>query len=271
MKYPASTQPAATAFTRQSGLFDTLYAGNTIVHYKRRRVRSHLQQLLAPGSRILELNAGTGEDAVCFAQEGYRVHATDISSGMQDILRQKVQHLGLQHNISNELCSYTRLENLQDKGPYDAIFSNFAGLNCTDQLDKVIQSLAPLLKPGGTATLVILPRFCLWETLLVFKGKIKTAFRRFFSSRGRRAHIEGVYFSCWYYSPSYVIKAAAPYFDPIATEGLCTLVPPSYIEGFAEKYPHLYAWLVRKEERWKSKWPWKSIGDYYIISLKKKL
>jgi len=122
---------------------------------------------------------------------------------------------------------------------------------------------------GGTATLVILPGFCLWETLLVFKGKIRTAFRRFFSRHGRRAHIEGAYFSCWYYSPSYVKRAAAPLFDVVSAEGLCTLVPPSYIEGFAEKHPRVYAWLVKKEERLKTTWPWRNIGDYYIITLRK--
>ena len=37
----------------------------------------------AAGS-ILELNAGTGTDAVWFAERGYRVHATDIAEGMQD-------------------------------------------------------------------------------------------------------------------------------------------------------------------------------------------
>lgn len=267
---PSYEQQAATAFTRQSPVFDDIYAGNTIVHYKRQRVRGHVQALLAPGSHILELNAGTGEDAIYFAQQGYRVHATDISEGMQAMLQKKAAQAGLQHSITNELCSYTDLEHIQHKGPYDAVFSNFAGLNCTSELDKVIQSLAPLLKPGGYATLVILPRFCLWESLLVFKGKFKTAFRRFWSSRGRRAHIEGVYFSCWYYNPSYVARAAAPFFDIMATEGLCTLVPPSYIEGFAEKHPRIYAWLLKKEERLRYTWPWRSIGDYYIITLRKK-
>jgi ubiquinone/menaquinone biosynthesis C-methylase UbiE len=262
-------QQAATAFTRQSTVFDNIYAANTIVHYKRRRVRRHVQALLTPGSHILELNAGTGEDAIYFAQQGYRVHATDISEGMQDKLREKTAQAGLQDTISTELCSFTDLDHLQHIGPYDAVFSNFAGLNCTGKLDKVIQSLAPLLKPGGHATLVILPRFSLWESLLVFKGKFRTAFRRFLSSRGRRAHIEGAYFSCWYYNPSYVKRAAAPYFDVVAIEGLCTLVPPSYIEGFAEKYPRAYAWLVKKEERLKNTWPWRSIGDYYIITLKR--
>lgn len=263
-------QQAASAFTRQSPVFDDIYAGNTIVHYKRQRVRRHVQDLLSPGSHILELNAGTGDDAIYFARQGYRVHATDISEGMQAMLRKKTAHAGLQDAVTSELCSFTDLEHLQRKGPYDAVFSNFAGLNCTHELDKVIQSLAPLLKPGGYATLVILPRFCLWETLLAVKGKFSTAFRRFFSSKGRRAHIEGVYFSCWYYNPSYVKRAAAPFFEVVATEGLCTLVPPSYIEGFAEEYPRLYAWLMKREEKWKSKWPWKNIGDYYIITLKRK-
>jgi len=269
---PASNeQQAAAAFTRQSTIFDDIYAGNTIVHYKRQRVRRHMEFLLAPGSAILELNAGTGDDALYFARQGHHVHATDISAGMQAELKKKVMLAGLHHKISNELCSYTDLEHLQRRGPYDAIFSNFAGLNCTNELNKVMQSLSPLLKPGGTATLVILPRFCLWETLLVFKGKLKTAFRRFVSSKGRRAHIEGTYFSCWYYSPAYIKRVAAPWFDVMALEGLCTIVPPSYIEGFAEKYPRIYSWMVKKEEKLKSKWPWRNIGDYYIITLMKKL
>ena len=65
------------------------------------------------------------------------------------------------------------LDNLKNRGPYDHIFSNFAGLNCTDELNKVLDSFNCLLKPGGFVTLVILPKFCLWEFLLLFKGKFK--------------------------------------------------------------------------------------------------
>ena len=93
-----------------------------------------------------------------------------------------------------------------NRGPYDLIFSNFAGLNCTNELDKVLQSFDSLLKPGGIVTLVILPKFCLWEFLLLFKGKFKTAFRRFSGSKGAKAHIEGEYFRCWYYNPSFIRK-----------------------------------------------------------------
>ena len=149
------------------------------------------------------------------------------------------------------------------------VFSNFAGLNCTGELDKVLLSLGDLLKPNGVATLVILPKFCLWETLLVFKGKFRTAFRRFFSRNGRAAHLEGTHFRCWYYNPSYVVKTLQGRFALLSIEGLCTLVPPSYIEHFAEKRPRIYSFLKAKEDKLRSRRPWKFIGDYYIVSLRK--
>ncbi|HTD41030.1 MAG TPA: class I SAM-dependent methyltransferase, partial [Mucilaginibacter sp.] len=216
------------------------------------------------------LNSGTGEDAIFFAEKGHHVHATDISEGMQQQLMLKVQKHQLGEKITNELCSYTALGQLINKGPYDLIFSNFAGLNCTNELDKVLKSLSPLLKPNGMVTLVILPKFCLWETLLLFKGKFRTAFRRFFSSNGRTAHVEGNYFKCWYYNPSYITKRMKDQFEVLGIEGLCTIGPPSYIEGFAEKHPGTYSFLKKWEDKQKSRWPWKYMGDYYIISLKKK-
>jgi ubiquinone/menaquinone biosynthesis C-methylase UbiE len=272
MKEPVNhinEQQVALAFTGQSAIFDQLYATNGIVAYKRERVRQFLLKYLDPESRILELNAGTGDDAIFLAKQGHHVHATDISTGMQDRLKEKVLFHGMNAFVSQELCSFTSLENLSDKGPFDCIFSNFAGLNCTGDLHKVLASFDYLLKPGGTVVLVVLPRFCLWETLLMFKGKFKTAGRRFFSSGGRKARIDGAFFTCWYYSPGFIRRALNKKFERKELEGLCTIVPPSYIENFTEKYPGLYGWLCRMENRLKGRWPWKYIGDYYIISLQK--
>ncbi|MEO8886929.1 MAG: class I SAM-dependent methyltransferase [Mucilaginibacter sp.] len=261
---------AAEAFSAQSGVFDAIYSDNTIVNYKRQRVREHVLKYLQPCSNILELNSGTGEDAVFFAGNGHHVHATDISAGMQQQLKAKVGKHSLSHIISNELCSFTQLHLLKNKGQYDHIFSNFAGLNCTGDLDKVLLSLPQLLKQGGKVTLVVLPKFCLWESLLLFKGKFKTATRRWFSKNGVRAHVEGAYFNCWYYNPSYIIDTLNPSFEVLAVEGLCTIVPPSYLEGFAEKHPRLYSLLTLLEARFKSTRLFRSIGDYYIITLVKK-
>jgi len=263
-------QFAAAAFSKQSAVFDAIYSNNTIVQYKRERVREAMMRYVQQGSHILELNCGTGEDAIFFAQNGYTVHATDISQGMLNKAAAKIHQQALDEKISFEQCSYTNLQSLKDHKQYDAIFSNFGGLNCTNELDKVLSSFKTILKPGGVACLVILPKFCLPETLLIFKGKFKTAMRRFFSSKGRTAHIEGEYFTCWYYNPSYVKRILKGDFSVETIEGLCTFVPPSYIEHFAEKYPRMFGWLKSIEQRLKSSWPWRTIGDYYIMVLRRK-
>lgn len=263
-------EQSAKAFSLQSKIFDELYKRDCIIQYKRERVRSVAERFIKPGGQVLELNSGTGEDTIWFAERGHTVHATDISAGMQEKLLAKVNALNLQEKISTEIISFTDLQNLKARREYDLIFSNFAGLNCTGELDIVLDSFSALLKPNGVALLVILPKFCLWEFLLLFKGKFKTAFRRFFSNKGVQAHVEGTYFRCWYYNPSYVIKNLQDQFTVLTVEGLCTVVPPSYIDGFAEKHPRFFSFLKGKENKLKASWPWKYIGDYYIIALEKK-
>jgi ubiquinone/menaquinone biosynthesis C-methylase UbiE len=262
----------AKAFSKQALIFDAYDAGNTIIHYKRQRVREHVLRYLPPQSSILELNAGTGTDAVFFAGQGHYVHATDIADGMQQKLKEKVQQLGLTNKVTAELCSFTALSTLRHKGPYDLIFSNFAGLNCTRDLQKVLDSFGPLLKPGGQVTLVILPPFSLWETLLLFRGNAKMAFRRLFSrQKGAPAHVEGVHFRCWYHSPALVRRTMKKNaFQLLGLEGLCTIVPPSYMDKFTTRFPNTYRILCAWEDRWKDRWPWRTIGDYYIISFRKK-
>jgi ubiquinone/menaquinone biosynthesis C-methylase UbiE len=262
-------QIVTAAFTKQSFVFDEIYSPNIIVQYKRERVRNHVEQFLKPNNSILELNAGTGEDAIYFANKGYTVHATDISEGMQQQLINKRNIAGLSDKISTELCSFTHLSQLSNKGPFNHIFSNFAGLNCTNELDKVLQSFSTLLKPGGIITLVIMPRFCLWEVLTFFKGNFKNAFRRF-RKNGSKAHIEGVNFLCWYYSPSYVKYILKEEFETLSVEGLCSIVPPSYFENFPVKYAWLYEQMKKLEDKLKNSFWCRNTGDYFIISLQKK-
>lgn len=262
---------AAEAFTKQSRVFDQLYNDDLIIQYKRKRVREHILKYAESECNMLELNCGSGEDAIFFAKKGFTVHATDVSTGMLEVLKQKIYSTGYNDKISFEECSFTELECLQVKQSFDYVYSNFGGLNCTTELEKVLSSLNAVVSPGGTVTLVIISKFCLWETLMLFKGKFKTAFRRFFSDKGRKAHVEGNFFKCWYYSPSFIKKHLQTDFDLLRIEGLCTIVPPSYIENFGEKYPGVFSFLKKKEGQLKAKWPWNRIGDYFIISLRKRI
>ena len=262
---------AEEAFTKQSKVFDYLYNDDVIIQYKRQRVRDHILQYEKTNDFMLELNCGTGEDAIFFAQHGFKVHATDISTGMLEELKDKIDKHFLGDKVSVEEISFTELAHLKNQQQFDYVYSNFGGLNCTAQLEKVLHSFDRIVKPGGVVTLVIISKFCLWETLLLFKGKFKTAFRRFFSGKGRKAHVEGSFFRCWYYSPSFIKKRLASGFEFLSLEGLCTLVPPSYIENFAEKYPKAFTFLKLKENKFKACWPWNRVGDYFIISFRKKI
>lgn len=260
---------AAAAFSRQASLFDQTYQSNPIIRYKRERVRKAMLHILKPGAAILELNAGTGDDAIWFASRGYRVHATDISEGMLQKMEDKISAAEIK-NITIEQCSFTELDSLKNKGPYDHIFSNFGGLNCTGDLAKVLENFSSLLNPGGTLTLVIISPFCLWESLQIFRGRFKDATRRFFSKRGRKAVVEGNAFTCWYYKPSFIKTLLQSGFECLGLEGLCSLVPPSYMENFPYKFPKLFSSLKSIENKWRSSWPVRGMGDYYIISFSKK-
>jgi ubiquinone/menaquinone biosynthesis C-methylase UbiE len=259
----------AQAFSRQAPHFDVLYGTDAIIQYKRSRVRAHILSFLKGGNTLLELNCGTGADALYFAERGFHVHATDLSSVMLDALQQKREVYPAGSRVTCEPCSFLRLGELKNKGPYDYLFSNFGGLNCTGELSVVLSSLNDLVKPGGYVTLVIISRFCLWETLLLLKGRLRTATRRFFAGNGRTAKVEGTSFRCWYYSPSYVRRHIDSSFELVSLEGLCTLVPPSYIEHFAEKHPQLFSFLKKREDALKHRWPWNQMGDYFIITFKK--
>lgn len=263
-------QQAADAFSNQAPLFDSIYENDLIVQYKRERVRAQVNSFLKPQSAILELNAGTGEDAVYFAKAGHTIHATDISEAMQNELQQKIKFNGVEKNVTTEICSFNQLENIKDTGPYDMVFSNFAGLNCTSDLQKVLQDCSALIKPNGYLTVVIMPSFCLWEFLLLFKGNFKTAFRRFAGKQGAEAHVEGKYFRCWYYNPSFIKQTLQKDFKVIVQEGLCVIVPPSYFKNFATKNKKLFAFLKKAEHKLKSLWPFRAMGDYYILTLQKK-
>ncbi|MBX7150563.1 class I SAM-dependent methyltransferase [bacterium] len=255
----------ADAFTRQSTYFDDYEVHNPILQWMRKQVWQHVESFLKPNSRILELNAGTGIDAVHFAQLGHVVHATDISEGMLLQLRNKVQQYQLEKQITFQQCSFTELDQISQQ-PFDYIFSNFGGLNCIDDLKVVTQHLPRLLRTGGMVTWVILPRICPWEMMMVLKNHLKLATRRF-KKGGSSAHIEGLYFKCFYHSPASVVQAFGRNFELIKLQGLASLSPPPYLDDFAKKFPRAYRLLTLLDEKTSAYFPFNHCADHYILTV----
>lgn len=234
----------------------------------RKQIHAHCMRHFKPGETILELNCGTGIDATYFAGQGMKVHATDLSEGMLLELKKKIEKKNLADKISVQQCSFTKLEKIEKKN-FDRIFSDFGGMNCEKEIDKVITSFKALLKPGGTATLVIMPPVCPWELLLALKGNFKTAFRRLKKS-GAVSHLEGEHFMSYYFAPSKIISDFGMEYETVELQGLGSLVPPPYLESFPQKHPGLFKKLKHLDEKVCHTFPFNRWADHFILTMRLK-
>ncbi|MDK1028418.1 MAG: methyltransferase domain-containing protein [Anaerolineae bacterium] len=255
----------AEAFSRKARVYDAYGESNPIVEWSRKQARLSLLRRLKPQDAILELNAGTGADAAHFVSQGFRVHATELADGMLEQLKAKVKQLNQNERFTFQQCSFTNLDSVQG-GPYDALFSNFGGLNCIPTLELMTEGLPRLLKPGAWVVLVLLAKICPWEIAQLLRGHWAAATRRL-RPGGVLANVEGIQFKTYYFTPRQVQNTFPPSFQFVSLQSLCLFCPPSYLEKFSKKYPKLTANLMRLDERLNDKWPLNSWGDFFILTM----
>ena len=263
-KPPSDT--IAEAFSLTAEKYDSFAQDHPHLTRMRNKVYDHVARHVPPGSRILELNAGTGTDAIQLARRGYIVHATDIAPGMLARQRQKVRELHLEGRVTVEERSFLSLRDVPG-APFDAVFSDLGGLNCVPDLSPVIAQLPGVLRPGGIVSWVIMPHVCLWEMAEVFRGHFRLAFRRF--ARGAvRANLEGLQFDVYYFSPRQVLRWFGGEYRLLAVEGLSVLTPTAESKSFAVALPRAYRMLSWLDDRLSPHWPWSGWGDFFMMSLR---
>jgi len=260
------TETIAEAFSRTAEKYDAFAEHHPHLTRLRNKVYAHLDGLLEPSTRILELNAGSGVDAIHLAQRGYQVHATDIAPGMLARAHDKVERLGLNKSVTIQECSFMDLSQVQT-GPFEAVFSDMGGLNCIPDLSPVIHELPKVLQPGGLVTWVLMPPICLWEMAEILRGHKNLAFRRL-SPTGTRSHLEGLYFNVYYFSPQQVLAWFGADYQLVKLEGLSVLTPTAESKNLAIRHPRLYGALAWLDDRLSAIPPWRGWGDFYIISLR---
>ncbi len=251
--------------------YDAHFTHTSIGRMQRGFVIGWLARYLTSPKKILEINCGTGEDAVQLALLGHSILATDASEKMIKEARKK--NLSNQNStVKFECTNFNSLNKNFNSQKFDIIFSNFGGLNCADEeeLSKLSADFGELLNGNGKLFFVVMGRACKWEQLyFLLKGNLEKAFRRK-SSEGVLTQIGEVAFNTYYYSPSELRTIFGEHFDLEFKRPIGLFVPPSFLQPFFENK----LWLLKilglldyslTYFSFLSNW-----ADHYVIVLSKK-
>jgi SAM-dependent methyltransferase len=262
---PAS---AGLAFDRLAAAYDSLFTFSVIGKSQREVVWRRALSVFATGSHILELNCGTGEDALFLANAGITVTACDASLGMIEQARHKMTVESPDARVKFLTLRTEEIDSLPQALCFDGVFSNFSGLNCVGDLKSVAQQLAERLQPGAPLLLCFSTRYCLWEIVyFLLRGNPHKATRRW---KGlSQVHFGGLEFPVYYPSMAQLRRAFAPQFRLVSTTGIGIAVPPSYVESWIAGHPRLLKLMSAIDETVRT-WPGlRTLGDHMLLHLEK--
>lgn len=261
-------------FDKSALTYDDTFTHSNIGRYLRERVHGYLCQSLPDEKKlsILELNCGTGEDAIYFARKGHLVTATDSSLQMLAAAKRKAEAASLGLEVKFEQLNINDLEQCRFGNTYDLVFSDFGGLNCISpgSLKKMSRNLKNILTGNGRFIAAVMSKYCLWEVgYFLLKGKINKSFRRW----GRNAldvSMNGEIIKTYYYTPSGLKNIFEREFSVIDQIPIGLFLPPTYMESFFAKRISMLTFLNRLESI-SSNWSrFSALGDHFLIDMKVK-
>jgi ubiquinone/menaquinone biosynthesis C-methylase UbiE len=249
--------------------YDRIFPDSLIGRVQRDAVWRELDKVFQPGMRVLELNCGTGIDAVHLAGRDVRVVACDLSSKMIAAAKQRLSTTGLDERVDFRVLDTAKLERLAVDEPFDGAFSNFSGLNCVRDLSQVAGNLARLLRPGAQTLLCMVGRFSPWEMAWhLAHGSPTLALQRF---RRRPTTPMSAPDAVLVHYPSVrdMQQIFAPEFRLRAWRGIGVAVPPSCLETLAQRVPWAVGGLATID-RYISRVPiFRSIGDCVLMQFER--
>jgi SAM-dependent methyltransferase len=274
---------AQSAFDAAASDYDATATNLLVSRWLRERVWARLEALFPPGSHVLELGCGTGEDALWLARRGVHVTATDFSAAMLEQAKAKVDeasradiHLGTRVRFCQLDLARAEawdFDSLRPESGFDGAFSNYGPLNCVapSALPELGRALAGLIRPGGSVGVAVMGRFCAWETLWhASHGGLRTATRRWPGQT--TATINNVTFPVYYPNPAQLgraLNADTHRFIRRGLLGLGVFLPPSDVYGALGKRPRLARLLLRAEQLTANLWPFVYVADHYWLELER--
>ena len=265
-----STNAWEAPFDAVADIYDETFTDSLIGRAQRRATWRELDRAFLPGQRVLEINCGTGVDAIHLASRGVEVLACDVSPKMIAAARSRHDSSRPRASLEFRVLATEEIAALENEGPFDGALSNFAGLNCVRHLAPVAADLARLLKPGALALICVFGRFAAWEIAgHLVRGNPRKAFRRLAghpvtADLGSSAGAE-----VSYYSVRELARTLAPEFRLKSWKGVGVTVPPTYLEPWAQRFPRALR-LAEKADRFLGHCPvLRGLGDHILLTLER--
>ncbi|MGD1846122.1 MAG: class I SAM-dependent methyltransferase [Salibacteraceae bacterium] len=263
------------AFEQIAADYDATFTHSEVGKKQRKVVWRYLDNWLQArqGLQILELNCGTGEDALHMAEKGHKVLATDQAENMLHVTRRKAAARQLSDRVRTQHLSFADItpENLSQLR-FDLVFSDFGGLNCIDEkdLDQLARHLAAVTTQGGSCILVVMPRFCMMESLFFLRRlDLKKSFRRN-TAKAVPVQVESERVPTWYHAPRRLSAIFARHgWQEKGRQAVGFFVPPSYTEPYFGSRPALLDRLERWDLNWTRHGKRCSWSDHYLIEFRK--
>ena len=257
-----------SAFDDIAGEYDLEFSNTALGKSLRNQVWKYLEKNVGfeKQIRVLEVNCGTGIDALYFAEKGCSVLATDISESMINVAQRKLKER------SNPEFKILDINNLHTevKEKFNLVFSDFGGLNCLspEELKRFLHTLPQILQENGRFIAVIMPEFCLVESLFfLLKGKFKDIFRRSGGDVVKAWISDETSLSTWYYNPSKIKKLAPEKMVRMKVKGIGIALPPSFLGAKLENRKLLLE-ILERLEAWLSSLNLSArMADHYLVDI----
>jgi SAM-dependent methyltransferase len=250
--------------------YDEHIFGNEVNYLLRERSLVLMEKTFDRPALLLEIGSGTGTETIELLKRGHHVIASDVSSKMLEIVKQKARNLGLESQLDTMKVNGEQIESLipiYGEGAFDGIYSTYGAINCIRDLSAIPRKLHSLLNSNGKLVMGIYNRFCVPEIGgYLAKFKPRSAFNRL-----KNTVQEGESRFCidvFAYSMPEILRLFDPYFKTVYREGVPVIILPSnfvrYVRMFGRRFENLKradAWLGRK-------WPFSMLGDHFLMVMK---
>jgi SAM-dependent methyltransferase len=238
----------------------------------RQSMKEVLFSTFGPGSRLIELGCGTGDEAISLANRGCDVFAFDPSPRMVAIASEKAAATRTEGTVrcfvgrSADLARH--LASMSPNVTFDGAYASFS-LSYERDLSSVSDALAPWIRPGGGFVVAAMNRVCGAELAAAFvSGHPRLA--------GRRLGEQTLHKVGEYATPIFprtireIVEAVREHFVLEDGRALPAILPPHYSNRLLGRWSAVLELLARMDPHLGALPLVRALGDHNLLRFRRR-